>query len=121
MHLSSTAWWVQHAGHMLHATSSVLLSSRFGLVPAFIHSSSRRKQLTCKPCNALLQVLQDLVNNAAVSSGLSSWGVVVSSVLLVLVSAVLGEWLWTRLKYDMHKIPMAPNSVPVLGELHVAA
>jgi hypothetical protein len=57
-----------------------------------------------------------MVSSAAVSSGLSSWGLVLCSVLVVLVSAVLGEWLWTRLRYDMHKIPMAPNSVPVLGE-----
>jgi hypothetical protein len=64
----------------------------------------------------LLQSLQGMVNSAAVSSGLSSWGVVLCSVLVVLVSAVLGEMLWTRLRYDMHKIPVAPNSVPVLGE-----
>jgi hypothetical protein len=64
----------------------------------------------------LLQGLQELVNKAAVSSGLSGWAVVLGSLLVVLVSAVLGEWLWTRLRYDMHKIPTAPNSVPVLGE-----
>ncbi|KAF6257533.1 cytochrome P450 [Scenedesmus sp. NREL 46B-D3] len=60
--------------------------------------------------------VKGLVSSAAVSSGLSGWGVVLS-VLTLLVSAVLGEWLWTRLRFDMHKIPMAPNSVPVLGHL----
>jgi hypothetical protein len=64
----------------------------------------------------LLQGLQGMINSAAVSSGLSSWGEVLCSLLVVLVSAVLGEMLWTRLRYDMHKIPVAPNSVPVLGE-----
>jgi hypothetical protein len=28
---------------------------------------------------------------------------------------VLTRWLWTRTKYDMHKIPVAPGALPIIG------
>jgi len=36
--------------------------------------------------------------------------------LVLLVSAFAAKWLWIRLKYDLHKIPVAPGAVPGLGE-----
>lgn len=36
--------------------------------------------------------------------------------LALLAGVLLARWLWTRLHYDMHKIPTAPGALPVLGE-----
>lgn len=55
-------------------------------------------------------------NGGTWSSGLPAWGLVLTAAVVVLVSAVLAEQLWTRVKYDLYRIPMAPDSVPVLGE-----
>lgn len=37
--------------------------------------------------------------------------------LVLLGSAFAATWLWNRLQYDLHKIPVAPDAVPGLGEL----
>lgn len=107
---ASTLSGYMHPGHVTHHQA----------LCRFVYSPSQTvlpnlKSKFILAMNPGLRFLQGLVSSAAVSSGLSGWGVVLS-VLTLLVSAVLGEWLWTRLRFDMHKIPMAPNSVPVLGE-----
>ncbi|KAF8064556.1 CYP3A10 [Scenedesmus sp. PABB004] len=62
-------------------------------------------------------VADALSSASAAAWGAPAWALALGTLLAVVVGAVLAEAAWTRLHYDLHKIPWAPDAVPVLGHL----
>lgn len=47
------------------------------------------------------------------------WSGALLALVLLVLGILAGETAWSRLKFDVHTIPMAPGAKPFLGELHM--
>jgi len=46
-----------------------------------------------------------------------SWPLVLVALAITLLGVMAAELFWSRLFYDMHRIPVATGSMPILGRL----
>eukprot|EP00775_Hariotina_reticulata_P005921 gene5921-6161_t len=71
--------------------------------------------------NTLLQATSGSKQEVQLAAGDCLFGeasrIAVAAVAVALLGVVAAELLWRRRCYDVHKIPVAPDSVPILGHL----
>lgn len=56
----------------------------------------------------------------AYAADVPAWAVLGLPLLALLIAVVFTRSYLTRVKYDMHKIPLAPGAVPILGKSAVS-
>jgi hypothetical protein len=61
--------------------------------------------------------MQSMTASAAGSMPELSWPLALVAVAVTVLGVMAAELFWSRLFYDMHRIPVAPGSMPILGRL----
>jgi hypothetical protein len=61
--------------------------------------------------------MQSMTASAAGSMPELSWPLVLVALAITLLGVMAAELFWSRLFYDMHRIPVATGSMPILGRL----